>query len=166
MLGDFLAALILVLIPGVSSAAGTERFDGMWLTTVSCSAARDALGYSFRFVSTVKDGVFHGQHGTPGEPSSRQIDGTIGPDGNGKLYAKGRTGSKEFVPGAGRAERHRVWLQHRGPFRRVDGNWHPHRGPSLLAPVREAVIPSAESVDFSSREHLTEMTQLSRPEKS
>ncbi|MGH6973359.1 MAG: hypothetical protein ACRED6_01895, partial [Stellaceae bacterium] len=26
-------------------------------------------------------------------------DGTIGPDGTGKLYATGRTGSKEFVPG-------------------------------------------------------------------
>ena len=88
-----------MLLPGVASAADTPRFDGSWLTTVSCAAVRDALGYSFRFVSTVNDGVLHGLHGTLGEPGSLQIDGTIGPDGTGKLYASGRTGSKEFVPG-------------------------------------------------------------------
>ena len=72
-----------------------------WLMapTVSCAAARDALGYSFRFVSTVKNGVLQGLHGTPGQASSLQIDGTIEADGSGKLYAKGFTGSKEYVPG-------------------------------------------------------------------
>lgn len=95
----FLVALGLMLLPGVALAADTQRFDGMWQTTVSCAAARDALGYSYRFVSTVKDGVFHGLHGTAGQPSSLQIDGKIGADGVGKLYAKGRTGSKEYVPG-------------------------------------------------------------------
>jgi hypothetical protein len=82
----------------VSLAAGPERFDGMWQTTVSCAAARDALGYSFRFMSTVQDGVPHGVHGAVGQPSSLQINGTITADGSGKLYAKGFTGSKEFVP--------------------------------------------------------------------
>ncbi len=94
-----LVALCLMLLPTVALAADTQRFDGMWQTTVSCAAVRDALGYSFRFVSTVKDGVFHGLHGTAGEPSSLQIDGKIGDDGIGKLYANGRTGSKEYVPG-------------------------------------------------------------------
>ena len=41
----------------------------------------------------------HGSRGTPGEASSLQIDGIITADGIGKLYAKGLTGSKEFVPG-------------------------------------------------------------------
>jgi hypothetical protein len=94
-----LPALVLLILPGVSSAAGTQRFDGMWQTTVSCAAARDALGYSFRFISTIRDGVLHGLHGTAGQPSSLQIDGTIEADGTGKLYARGFTGSKEFVPG-------------------------------------------------------------------
>ncbi len=94
-----LIALGLMLLPSVALAADTQRFDGAWQTTVSCTAARDALGYSFRFVSTVKDGVFHGLHGTAGEPGFLQIDGRIGVDGIGKLYANGRTGSKEFVPG-------------------------------------------------------------------
>jgi hypothetical protein len=92
-------AMALLLLPAISSAAGPQRFDGTWETTVSCAAARDALGYSFRFISTVKNGVLHGLQGTAGEPSSLQIDGTIAADGTGRLYARGRTGSKEFVPG-------------------------------------------------------------------
>jgi hypothetical protein len=94
----FLLATLLVM-PDVSSAAGPQRFDGTWQTTVSCAGARDALGYSFRFTSTVKNGVLHGLHGTAGQASSLQIDGTIDADGAGKLYAKGFTGSKEYVPG-------------------------------------------------------------------
>ncbi len=89
----------LLVLPGVARAADAHRFDGEWQTTVSCAASRGGLGYSFRFVSTVKDGVLHGLHGTAGEPGSLAIDGTIGEDGVGKLYANGRTGSKEFVPG-------------------------------------------------------------------
>ena len=94
-----LVALSLMLVPGGAIAADTQRFDGAWQTTVSCAAARDALGYSYRFLGTVKDGLFHGLHGTAGEPGSLQIDGQIGADGIGKLYANGRTGSKEYVPG-------------------------------------------------------------------
>jgi len=98
-LKEILVALSLILLPSLASAAEVNHFDGMWQTTVSCSAARDALGYSFRFVSTVKDGVFHGVHGTAGEPGSLQVDGKIGADGLAKLYATGRTGSKKYVPG-------------------------------------------------------------------
>ena len=46
----------LLFLPGVSLAAGPQRFDGMWQTTVSCATAWDALGYFFRCISTVKDG--------------------------------------------------------------------------------------------------------------
>lgn len=83
----------------VSHATDKQHFDGNWLTTVSCEPARGALGFSYQFTSTVTDGVIHGLHGTEGQPGSLQIDGTIPPDGNASLYAKGRTGSKEFVPG-------------------------------------------------------------------
>ncbi len=96
---NILSAVVLVLLPNILLASDTQRFDGNWLTTVSCPAARDALGYSYQFTSTVKDGVFHGLHGTEGEPGSLEVDGTIPPDGNASLYAKGRTGSKEYVPG-------------------------------------------------------------------
>ena len=90
-------AIALMVLPGLALADGP--FDGKWLTTVSCQGARDALGYSFRFVSEVKNGNFRGLHGTEGKPSSLLIEGTVGADGTGKLYATGRTGSKEYVPG-------------------------------------------------------------------
>jgi hypothetical protein len=77
----------------------TVRFDGKWQTTVSCEPSRGALGFSYRFISEVKDGKFHGLRGKEGEPSSLLIDGSIRDDGTGDLYAAGKTGSKEFVPG-------------------------------------------------------------------
>lgn len=92
-----LTAIALMVLPGV--ALPEEPFDGKWLTTVSCEPARDALGYSFRFVSEVKNGRFRGLYGTEGKPSSLLIEGTVSTDGAGKLYATGRTGSKEHVPG-------------------------------------------------------------------
>jgi hypothetical protein len=95
----FFAGLALALMPVILEAADARPFDGNWQTTVSCDASRGALGYSFLFESEVKDGVFHGLHGTAGEPGSVQIAGRIQADGTANLYAMGRTGSKEFVPG-------------------------------------------------------------------
>jgi hypothetical protein len=94
-----LPGLVAVCLLNLSSASDKQRFDGKWVTTVSCERAGGALGFSYQFTSTVTDGVIHGLHGTEGQPGSLQIDGTIPPDGNAALYAKGCTGSKEFVPG-------------------------------------------------------------------
>jgi hypothetical protein len=82
-----------------ASAQTNNSFDGHWLTTVSCPDARDALGYSFRFISEVKDGRLSGTQGVNGKPSSLHIEGDLGSDGQARLYATGHTGSKEFVPG-------------------------------------------------------------------
>jgi hypothetical protein len=95
----FLATLLLTLLPGIGLAQNASSFDGQWQTTVSCANYRDALGFSYQFVSTVKDGALHGVHGTEGEPGSLVVDGTIAADGKASLYANGRTGSKEYVPG-------------------------------------------------------------------
>jgi hypothetical protein len=92
-----LTAIALIVL--AQAASSEESFDGKWLTTVSCEAARGALGYSYRFVSEVKSGNLRGLHGTEGQPSSLLIEGTVAADGSGKLYATGRTGSKEYVPG-------------------------------------------------------------------
>ena len=41
------AALTAIALMVLAQAASSEEsFDGKWLTTVSCEAARDALGYS------------------------------------------------------------------------------------------------------------------------
>jgi len=95
-----LAVMLGVLPRALAADEGAQRrFDGKWQTTVSCPNVRDALGYSHRFVSEVKDGNLRGLHGTEGEPGSLVIEGKIDADGNAKLYATGRTGSKEYVPG-------------------------------------------------------------------
>jgi hypothetical protein len=100
------AAIALLLLSASSIAQQstdhpdrTTRFDGNWQTTVSCTAVGEALGFSWRFISVVKDGNFRGLHGTEGKPASLLVEGTIGNDGAGKLYATGHTGSKEYVPG-------------------------------------------------------------------
>jgi hypothetical protein len=106
-----IAAIALLLSPTLSAPQdrpehadrdhfeATVRFDGKWQTTVSCEPSRGALGFSYRFISEVKDGKFYGLRGTEGQPSSLLIDGSISDDGTGTLYAAGKTGSKEFVPG-------------------------------------------------------------------
>lgn len=91
--------VFLLLLLALASADDKQKFDGNWQTTLSCPNFRDALGYSYQFVSSVKDGVIHGVHGTEGQPTSLVLDGKISPDGKASLYAKGRTGSKEYVPG-------------------------------------------------------------------
>ena len=65
-----LVVVLLAAVPTAASALELKDFDGDWTTTVSCAAARDALGYSFQFVSVVKDGTLHGVRGKEGEPSS------------------------------------------------------------------------------------------------
>jgi hypothetical protein len=93
-----LAAMAALLLPAASLQGG-ERFDGKWQTTVSCEPSRGALGFSYRFVSEVKDGNLRGLHGTDGQPGYLLVEGVIGDDGSARLYATGKTNSKEFVPG-------------------------------------------------------------------
>jgi hypothetical protein len=77
----------------------TTRFDGVWQTTLSCTNANGALGYSFRFPSTVKNGVLHGEKGTAHEAGWLQIDGSLRPDGVADLYVEGLVGAAPFAVG-------------------------------------------------------------------
>ncbi len=77
----------LLLLPGASTA-GT-RYDGDWTTHMACEAHGETPAYKFQFPSTIKDGVFHGQHGEEGGPGYLVIDGKIADDGSAKLEAKG-----------------------------------------------------------------------------
>jgi hypothetical protein len=75
-----IAALLcsVVLSLGVAHADDSKRhFDGAWDTILSCTNSNGALGYSFEFVSTVKDGVLHGEKGDKGKPGWLQLDGEI-----------------------------------------------------------------------------------------
>jgi hypothetical protein len=99
--GLFAAVALLMIASSIAQESGehTTRFDGKWQTTVSCDASRGALGFSYRFISVVKKGNFRGLHGVEGQNGYLLIEGQIGDDGNGELYAAGKTGSIEYVPG-------------------------------------------------------------------
>jgi hypothetical protein len=95
-----LGICIVVICLGAASAEDdAKRFDGTWDTTVSCSNTAGALGYSYQFTSTVKDGVLHGEKGDKGKPGWFQLDGKILPDGTMKLYAKGLVGAEGVAIG-------------------------------------------------------------------
>jgi hypothetical protein len=86
-------------IPGVLHAAGDGPFDGSWDTVLSCENAAGALGYSFKFLSIVKDGTLHGEKGAKGKPGWLQLDGKILADGSAKIYADGLVGASEVAVG-------------------------------------------------------------------
>jgi hypothetical protein len=102
MMRPTVALAICVVLTFLSNAQGTDneaRFDGTWETTVSCSNTEGALGYSFQFTSTVKDGVLHGEKGTAGKPGWLQLQGNVQPDGTAKIHAKGLVGAQEYAVG-------------------------------------------------------------------
>jgi len=76
-----------------------HQFDGIWNTILSCPNARGALGYSFEFLSLVKDDVLHGEKGSQGQPGWLQIDGTIRADGTADLYTSGLVGAAAYAVG-------------------------------------------------------------------
>src|SRR5580698_11296508 len=83
-----LAAFALVSIAENSLASG--KYDGGWLTKLSCDAHGETPAYSWQFVSTIKDNNFHGQHSVDGAPGYLVIEGKLADDGSAKLTAKGK----------------------------------------------------------------------------
>jgi hypothetical protein len=81
------------------SAAPTTQFDGLWQTTLSCTNSNGALGFSFRFPSTIKNGLLHGEKGTAHEAGWMQIDGSLRSDGVADLYVEGLVGAAPFAVG-------------------------------------------------------------------
>jgi hypothetical protein len=86
-----------VLLPGASVAGG--KYDGNWITHLSCEAHGQNEAYKWEFPSTVKDGNFHGQHGEPDGPGYLVIEGKIADDGNSKLSAKGKVVTRQNAHG-------------------------------------------------------------------
>jgi len=90
-------AWAVILLPGASAVG--SRFDGNWVTKLACEAHGQTPGYKWEFPSTVKDGVFHGQHGEQDGPGYLVIDGKIADDGNAKLAAKGKVVTQQNAHG-------------------------------------------------------------------
>jgi hypothetical protein len=96
-LGGCLAALWLASPAWAEPAPAA--FDGTWTTILSCTNSNGALGYSFEFPSTVKDGTLHGEKGTQGQPGWLTLDGHIAADGTAALYVNGLVGAAAFAVG-------------------------------------------------------------------
>ena len=80
-------------------APDKTHFDGSWLITIACSDAGGAKGYSMQIPSEVKDGVFHGQRGSEGQPNWLTVDGTIQLDGSTELFVQGVTSVPAYTVG-------------------------------------------------------------------
>lgn len=87
----------LVLSPGILLAG--ERFDGKWLTTLTCPEKGKTEGYTWKFPSVVNAGKFRGEHGAAGEPGYLLIEGSIADDGAAKLSATGIVASRKYARG-------------------------------------------------------------------
>lgn len=96
------AALLLWSIAfaqSTSSPAQTGRFDGKWLTKLTCPEKGNTEGYTWQFASIIQNGNFRGEHGTAGEPGYLLLEGRIAEDGSSKLSAQGVVASRKYARG-------------------------------------------------------------------
>jgi hypothetical protein len=75
------------------------HFDGSWVMTISCETAAGAQGYSIQTPAQVKNGVFHGQRASEGQPNWVTVDGTIQLDGSAELFVQGVTTAAAYTVG-------------------------------------------------------------------
>ena len=75
------------------------RFDGKWLTRLTCPAKGDTEGYTWQFASVIENSNFRGEHGMAGEPGYLLIEGKIATDGSAKLSATGIVASRKYARG-------------------------------------------------------------------
>jgi TolB-like protein len=86
--------------PRATAGSDARRFDGIWDVTLVCPQHTDgALGFSYQFIARVKDGVLHGEYGTPDTAPSLTINGTIERDGSAVIKANGLTGDPKYSVG-------------------------------------------------------------------
>ena len=87
----------LLLLPGILIAG--ERFDGNWLTTLTCPAKGNTEGYTWKIPSVIQNGNFRGERGTSGQPGYLLIEGPIADNGAAKLSANGIVASRKYARG-------------------------------------------------------------------
>jgi hypothetical protein len=85
--GRILIVFAITLFPAALVAGG--KYDGNWITHLACEAHGQTPAYKWDFPSTIKDGMFSGQHGEKDGPGYLVIEGKINADGTSKLEAKG-----------------------------------------------------------------------------
>jgi hypothetical protein len=88
---------IILLLSATSFAA--DRFDGQWLTKLTCPPKGSTSGYTWEFPATIQNSNFIGEHGTAGEPGYLRLEGKIADNGSAKLAANGIVASRQYARG-------------------------------------------------------------------
>jgi hypothetical protein len=111
-------------------AAPTNKspaFNGTWMTTMSCPPSGPALGFTYQFLATVKDGDYHGEKGAQGERGWFSLTGKVDPDGFAGMLASGVVAASAFAAGnapAGNAYNYHIAAQFTaasGTGKRIEG---------------------------------------------
>lgn len=99
-LGFVLAVSILLNTGnGMAQAVAGERFDGQWLTKLTCPAKGSTEGYAWQFPGVIQNSNFRGERGTAGEPGYFLLEGKIKENGSAKLSASGIVASRNYARG-------------------------------------------------------------------
>lgn len=91
------AIAALILFPGALIAG--ERFDGSWLTKLTCPPKGNTQGYTWEIPSVIRNSNFRAERGTAGEPGYLLLEGNIAENGSTKLTANGVVASRQYARG-------------------------------------------------------------------
>lgn len=94
-----LSAILLSARQASAQSAPAGRFDGHWMTKLTCPPKGNTEGYTWEIPSTVQNGSFKGERGTAGEGGYLLIEGKIAEDGKAKLAANGIVASRKYARG-------------------------------------------------------------------
>lgn len=109
----------LMLLPGVLIAG--ERFDGHWLTKLTCPAKGNTEGYTWQFPGVIENSSFRGEHGSAGQPGYLLIEGKIKENGSAKLSANGIVASRKYARGVFAHEGENYSYDIKAQFKEAEG---------------------------------------------
>ena len=95
---QLLATALLSCAIGLGQTEG-GKFDGKWMTTVSCPPKGKTEGYKIQLPSVIANYQFRGEHGAAGQPGYLLLEGKIAADGTAKLNANGIVSSRKYGTG-------------------------------------------------------------------
>ena len=85
--------------PAPAPMVAASRFDGDWTVRMDCPDSGGAQAFAVSLPASVLNGKLFGSSGAPGAEGVVQIEGTILPDGDARLQARGRTSSPAVEAG-------------------------------------------------------------------
>jgi len=99
MRNAFVPRLFAIILLLSATSFALDRFDGKWLTKLTCPPKGSTLGYTWEFPATIQNSNFVGEHGTAGEPGYLRLEGKVADSGSAKLSANGVVASRQYARG-------------------------------------------------------------------